>query len=82
MSERRAWQALESFEDDSATVCVDIFQRADGSFGIETFRRDPEDQGLWTITGHLSAVRYGTLDAARAAATHAAPWCRLPNPPR
>ena len=24
-------------------LCVDVFQRTDGSFGFEEFRRDPED---------------------------------------
>lgn len=80
MSGRRAWQSLESSEDDSGTVCVDIFQRTDGSFGIETFRRDPEDQGRWTITGHISALHYATIDAARAAAGRAAPWYTMPRP--
>ena len=68
------WQALESAEDDSGTWCVDIFVRPDGSFGFETFRRDPEDQGRWTILNRFAAARFATRAEACDAAAQAIPW--------
>lgn len=35
-------------------VCVDIFQRPDGTFGFDEFRREPEDGRGW-----FSIVYYG-----------------------
>ncbi len=71
---RRDWQAIESIEDESGTHCIDIFVHADGSFGFELFRRDPEDQGRWTMLGLYQAARFTTRDAAREAARKAVPW--------
>ena len=70
----RNWQALDSVEDDSGTHCIDVFQRPDGSFGFEMFRRDPEDQGRWTMLGLYSAVRFKTQHEARATAVSTVPW--------
>ncbi len=33
--------------------CVDIFQRPDGSFGFEEFRRDVEDNRGWYPIGYF-----------------------------
>ena len=71
---QRDWQAIESVEDECGTHCVDVFQRVDGSFGFEAFRRDPEDQGRWTMLGHYAAARFVSIEAARTAAAHAVPW--------
>lgn len=73
---RRDWQPLESIEDASGTHCVDTFVRADGSFGFELFRKDPEDQGHWTMLGHHQAARFATHDDAKTAARKAASWLR------
>jgi hypothetical protein len=65
---------LDSIEDTGAARCVDLFQRADGSFGFEEFRRDPEDGGAWTRTGRHGAGSYRTRDEALTAARRAVPW--------
>ena len=36
--------SIQNFERDR---CADIFVRADGTFGFEEYRRDPEDGGRW-----------------------------------
>jgi hypothetical protein len=65
---------LSSQEDSEGRRCVDIFRRADGSFGAEAFRRDPEDGGLWTVTGHFSALTFATEAEARNFAKRAIAW--------
>ncbi|MEO9903926.1 hypothetical protein [Nisaea sp.] len=50
-------------------LCVDVFQRQDGSFGFEEFRRDPEDASGWYAVGGFNALRFETAyDADRDAA--------------
>ena len=71
---KRDWWALDSVEDDNGTFCVDVFERPDGSFGFEMFRRDPEDQGRWTMLNRHAAARFATIDDARIAAARAVPW--------
>jgi hypothetical protein len=39
-------RVLASLENLYGDRCVDVYVRADGSFGFEEFRRDPEDCGL------------------------------------
>ncbi|MEO0912564.1 MAG: hypothetical protein AAFY59_06180 [Pseudomonadota bacterium] len=56
--------------------CVDVFRRADGSFGFEEYRRDPEDGRGWFAIGHHGAARFDTEQDARAAAGARVPWCR------
>ena len=70
----RSWVVLASLEDDQATRCVDVFRRADGSFGFEEFRRDVEDRGAWTPVRFFSAQSFATQAAAHAAAQRAVPW--------
>jgi hypothetical protein len=38
---------VESFESPEGNYCVDIFARDEGSFGLEEYRRDPEDMRGW-----------------------------------
>jgi hypothetical protein len=71
---RRPWSPLHSFENPDHTRCVDIFVRADGSFGFEEFRRDPEDGGTWQITGNYASLRYATREDAEAAAKRTVKW--------
>jgi hypothetical protein len=53
---------------------VDIFERPDGTFGFEEFRRDPEDMGSWTPIAYFSVREFGTEAEAVAAARDAVPW--------
>jgi hypothetical protein len=54
--------------------CVDIFQRPDGSFGFDEFRRDVEDQRGWFPIGHFSAGTFTDQNSTLAAALKAVPW--------
>ena len=55
-------------------VCVDIFRRADGSFGFEEFKRDPEDSRGWFPIGGFSGRRHTSAEEAEAAAEAAIAW--------
>jgi len=55
-------------------VCVDVFQRPDGAFGFEEFRRDPEDSRGWYSIGHHGALVFATAEAALTAAKTAVHW--------
>ena len=55
---------LTSLESADGFRCVDIFRRADGTFGFKEFRRDPEDAGRWTLVADYSDRVYPTRDAA------------------
>jgi hypothetical protein len=70
----KSWTVLTSIETDDGLRCVDLFRRLDGTFGYEEFRRDPEDRGAWTPMRFASALKYASLDDARAAATAAIAW--------
>ena len=70
----KSWTVLASLETDDGMRCVDLFRRPDGTFGYEEFRRDPEDQGVWTPMSCASGFSYPSLDAARAAAASAVKW--------
>ena len=63
-----------SREDADGFRCVDVFQRADGTFGFKEFRRDPEDAGRWTLVGDYSDRSYATTDEALRAAASSLPW--------
>lgn len=76
MSQRipEGWTVLRSLETEAGDRCVDLFRRPDGSFGFESFRRDPEDGGRWTpVAWHLDAS-FASLEAALSAARAAVAW--------
>lgn len=54
--------------------CVDLFRRADGSYGFEEYRRDPEDGRGWYPVGHFAAREFIREDEAMAAARRAIVW--------
>jgi hypothetical protein len=70
----KSWSVLASHQTADASRCVDIFSRADGTFGFEEFRRDPEDMGDWTPISYFSGLEYLTEASAVEAALHAVPW--------
>ncbi len=57
-------------------VCVDVFERPDGSFGFEEFRRDPEDGRGWFPVGYHSHQSFDTLEAAKGAAASVVGWLK------
>lgn len=67
-------KVLHSFEAPGSLVCVDIFQRPDGSWGMEEYRRDPEDGRGWYVTGFLGEVRYTDRESALSAAESLISW--------
>jgi hypothetical protein len=70
----KSWIVLESIENDQHDRCVDLFQRPDGSWGFQEFRRDPEDIGAWTPMEYHAAAIHTSRQAARAAAIRAVIW--------
>jgi hypothetical protein len=57
-----------SINSDDQTRYVDVFARADGSYGFEEFRRDPEDPGGWYPIGGYSQGNYPSQNQALAEA--------------
>src|SRR2546428_12349041 len=62
-------KVLVSVENQYGDYCVDVFARADGTFGFEEYRRDPEDGAMWR-----SLHRYEDLAAI---AVKRAPHCAV-----
>jgi len=69
-----SWTVFSSIEDAFHEKCVDLFERPDGSFGFEEFRRDFEDQGRWTAVQYFSGKNYPSREAAWEAARTAVAW--------
>mgnify|MGYP001110129779 CR=1 FL=1 len=57
-------------------VCVDFFQRVDGSFGFEEYRRDFEDARGWFPIGSYSRKSFTSLDEAKQTALLNISWLR------
>ena len=70
----KSWVVFDSVENREHNRCVDLFQRPDGSFGFEEFRRDVEDAGAWTPVAFYSGAAYSSKDAALGAAIKAVAW--------
>lgn len=64
-----------SINNEDASRCVDIFRRADGTFGFEEYRRDPEE-GRWSHAGNFGGRVFVTRAEAEAAAVAAIMWLR------
>ena len=71
---RKDWIVLASIENAEHDRCVDLFQRPDGTFGFEEFRRDPEDAGAWTPVQFYAQKRFASKDEAMAAAQKIVAW--------
>lgn len=69
-----SWVVMESIENPQHDRCVDVFIRGDGSFGIEEFRRDVEDAGVWTPVSYFSGLRYASKREALAEAARQVAW--------
>ena len=65
---------IESIEDTSGRHCVDLKHHPEGGCSFKVFRKDPEDEGRWTLVGDYSGVRHATADAALRAAMLHVPW--------
>ena len=63
-----------SLEDAEGLRCVDVFMRADGTFGFKEYRRDPEDSGRWSLIADYSGLSYTTREDALRAASANISW--------
>ena len=69
-------RVLRSINAEGETRCVDIFQRPDGSFGFEEFRRDSEDNRGWFPIGRHDRTRFSSADDALTAARSRVVWLK------
>ncbi len=65
---------LKSLQSLDGQRCVDIFQRSDGTFGFEHYRRDPEAGNAWFAIGNYAGAVFPTQAAALNAALERIPW--------
>ena len=65
---------LQSIETSDGDRCVDIFQRSDGSYGFEGYRRDAEDTSGWFRVTQFGEQRYDSEPGALKAAIRVFPW--------
>jgi len=70
-------KVLTSPENSARDHCVDIFVRADGTFGFEEYRRDPEDLSGWFSLHRYSHQVFATAEDALAAAKSRVAWMAL-----
>ena len=59
---------------DGETRCVDFFRRPDGTFGFDSYRRDPEEGRGWYSIGHFDAETFPSLSDALTAARREVAW--------
>ena len=67
-------RVLTSLENQAADRCVDIFVRADGTFGFEECRRDYEDPGEWFALDKYSRLIFDSEAGALAEAKARVAW--------
>ena len=66
----------QSIEIPDGSKCVDFFEHADGGFGFEEYRRDPEDARGWYPIGNYSNLRLATEREALTEAIIRIPWLK------
>jgi hypothetical protein len=69
-------KVLRSINNEDASLCVDIFQRPDGTIGFEEYRRDIEDNQGWFPIGGYSSQVFADQGAALQAAKSEVNWLR------
>ncbi|MEP7068303.1 MAG: GNAT family N-acetyltransferase [Usitatibacter sp.] len=74
-------RVVTSIENDPGDHCVDVFEREDGTFGFEEYRRDPEDGRGWFALNTFGHVVFDTPDAALAQARMRVPWLAAATAP-
>ncbi len=65
---------IESHNEFGDQTCLDLFQRPDGSFGYEHYRRDVESLEGWFPIGYYSGSVFATLALARRDAATNISW--------
>ena len=66
-----------SINSEDNQYCVDFFERADGTFGFEEYRRDVEDYNQWFKIGCFDALFLTTKRSAIDAALEHVIWLKL-----
>jgi hypothetical protein len=69
-----AMPAIKSLEDEEGLRCVDIIERADGTYTFKEFRKDREDMGRWLLVRDFSSTIYANLDETVHGAAARIPW--------
>ena len=67
-------RVVTSIENQTGDRCVDIFVRADGTFGFEEYRRDHEDGKGWFPINYYSQQVFDTEEDALAQAKSRVAW--------
>jgi hypothetical protein len=67
-------RVIESINNETGDLCMDIFMREDGSFGFEEFRRDPEDLRGWFPLHRHGARSFASLESALQQARLSVAW--------
>jgi len=65
---------LSSFETFDGDRCVDIFERENGTFGFEEFRRDPETRTGWFRVGNFEGMIFSEREDALTSARKHVQW--------
>ena len=71
-----AAKVLNSIQNEAGDHCVDVFQRDDGSFGFEEYRRDPEDDRGWFPLQRYSRQVFDSEASALATAKATVVWLK------
>tara|TARA_R110002110_G_scaffold131923_1_gene313037 strand:+ start:247 stop:483 length:237 start_codon:yes stop_codon:yes gene_type:complete len=69
-------RVLKSINNEDESRCIDIFLRADGTFGFEEFRRDFEDSRGWFPVGFFGDQVFCSEGDAKSAAVVKVVWLR------
>lgn len=65
---------LASFEAVDGTHCVDVFEREDGRFGFEQYRRESDGASAWQSLGKYSQLTFGSRHEAFDQVKQRVPW--------
>ena len=67
---------LDSISSEDKQYCVDFFERDDGTFGFEEYRRDIEDYNQWFKIGCFDTLLFTTKKDATEAAVQYVIWLK------
>ena len=67
-------KVLASLEDSTRTSCVDIFLRADGTFGFEEYRANLDSGVGWQSLARFSHLIFASGEEALREAQRVIPW--------
>jgi hypothetical protein len=65
-----------TLHNESGDRCVKVIRHAEGRFGFQEFRKDPEDAGGWTLVSDARGSIHATEGHAQAAARAGVGWLR------